>query len=68
MVERSWAHIERVRSDAARLESEGRLRLANLAEPIFEALANGEMTLDMAKAYASTDDQAKQCLALAEIS
>nr|WP_317893920.1 ParB/RepB/Spo0J family partition protein [uncultured Sphingomonas sp.] len=39
---------------------EGRLRLANLAEPIFEALANGEMTLDMAKAYGSTEDRAKQ--------
>ena len=39
---------------------EGRLRLAGLAEPVFEALAKGEMTLDMAKAYASTDDQAKQ--------
>ncbi|MEM6409945.1 MAG: ParB/RepB/Spo0J family partition protein [Pseudomonadota bacterium] len=34
---------------------EGRLRLANLAEPIFEALAEGEMTLDVAKAYAATD-------------
>ncbi|HBV13676.1 MAG TPA: chromosome partitioning protein ParB, partial [Brevundimonas sp.] len=31
---------------------EGRLRLANLAEPIFEALKSGAMTLDMAKAYA----------------
>ncbi len=39
---------------------DGRLRLANLAEPVFEALANGDMTLDMAKAYASTDDTAKQ--------
>lgn len=39
---------------------EGRLRLAGLADPVFEALAKGEMTLDMAKAYASTDDQAKQ--------
>ena len=39
---------------------EGRLRLANLAEPVFEALANGEITLDMAKAYGSTEDRAKQ--------
>ena len=39
---------------------EGRLRLAALADPVFESLAKGEMTLDMAKAYASTDDQAKQ--------
>ena len=39
---------------------DGRLRLANLAEPVFEALANGDMTLDMAKAYASTEDTAKQ--------
>ena len=30
---------------------EGRLRLANLAEPIFEALAKGDVTLDIAKAY-----------------
>ncbi|MEM7687451.1 MAG: ParB/RepB/Spo0J family partition protein [Pseudomonadota bacterium] len=34
---------------------EGRLRLANLAEPIFEALEAGDITLDLAKAYASTD-------------
>ncbi|MCB2064561.1 MAG: ParB/RepB/Spo0J family partition protein, partial [Novosphingobium sp.] len=30
---------------------EGRLRLANLAQPVFEALAAGEITLDIAKAY-----------------
>ena len=34
---------------------DGRLRLANLAEPIFQALAEGDITLDLAKAYASTD-------------
>ena len=34
---------------------EGRLRLANLAEPIFEALAKGDVTLEIAKAYAATD-------------
>lgn len=39
---------------------EGRLRLATLAEPIFDALAEGEITLDIAKAYASTENQAKQ--------
>ncbi len=39
---------------------EGRLRLANLAEPIFEALSEGRITLEMAKAYGSTEDQAKQ--------
>ena len=39
---------------------EGRLRLAGLADPVFEALAKGDMTLDMAKAYASTDDHTKQ--------
>ena len=39
---------------------EGRLRLAGLAEPVFEALAEGRITLDMAKAYATTDDQTKQ--------
>lgn len=39
---------------------EGRLRLASLAEPIFDALAAGELTLDMAKAYASTESHEKQ--------
>ena len=39
---------------------EGRLRLAGLADPVFEALAEGRITLDMAKAYATTGDQAKQ--------
>jgi len=37
-----------------------RLRLANLADPIFNALAEGKITLDVATAYAATDDQAKQ--------
>ncbi|MEP9404285.1 ParB/RepB/Spo0J family partition protein [Sphingomonas sp. VNH70] len=39
---------------------EGRLRLAGLAEPIFDALANGTITLDMAKAYASTASHERQ--------
>ncbi|MEE4539767.1 MAG: ParB/RepB/Spo0J family partition protein [Erythrobacter sp.] len=39
---------------------EGRLRLANLAEPIFAALAAGEITLDVAKAYAATDQHEVQ--------
>jgi ParB family chromosome partitioning protein len=38
----------------------GRLRLANLAEPVFEALRSGEITLDIAKAYASTADTERQ--------
>jgi len=41
---------------------EGRLRLAALAEPIFAALSAGEITLDVAKAYASTESQEKQLL------
>lgn len=41
---------------------EGRLRLASLAEPIFAALSAGEITLDVAKAYASTENQEKQLL------
>ncbi|WP_010339700.1 ParB/RepB/Spo0J family partition protein [Sphingobium yanoikuyae] len=41
---------------------EGRLRLASLAEPIFEALSKGEITLDVAKAYASTENREKQLL------
>ncbi|WP_263588877.1 ParB/RepB/Spo0J family partition protein [Sphingopyxis sp. GC21] len=38
----------------------GRLRLANLATPVFEALARGEITLDIAKAYAKTSDTVRQ--------
>src|SRR3546814_1233319 len=41
---------------------EGRLQLATLAEPIFEALSEGTITLDVAKAYASTENQEKQLL------
>jgi ParB family chromosome partitioning protein len=41
---------------------EGRLRLASLAEPIFEALSKGDITLDIAKAYASTESHEKQLL------
>ncbi|SEJ91949.1 chromosome partitioning protein, ParB family [Sphingobium sp. AP50] len=37
-----------------------RLRLADLAEPIFEALRNGEITLDIAVAYTSNCDRTKQ--------
>ncbi|QGN54086.1 ParB/RepB/Spo0J family partition protein [Novosphingobium sp. Gsoil 351] len=39
---------------------EGRLRLANLALVVFEALGAGEITLDAAKAYAATSDQERQ--------
>ena len=38
----------------------GRLRLAGLAEPVFEALRSGEITLDVAMAYASTSDTERQ--------
>ncbi len=36
---------------------EGRLRLAQLASVVFEALAAGEITLDLAKAFGATSDQ-----------
>ena len=35
------------------------LRLADLAEPIFEALAAGKISYEMAKAYGSTADKAR---------
>jgi ParB family chromosome partitioning protein len=38
----------------------GRLRLANLAEPVFEALRFGDITLDVASAYASISDTDRQ--------
>lgn len=47
---------------------EGRLRLASLAPVIFEALGAGEITLDMAKAYGATSDQAIQTRVFEEIS
>lgn len=40
----------------------GRLRLSGLAEPVFDALAAGEITLDVAKAYASTSDIDRQAV------
>lgn len=46
---------------------EGRLRLASLAPVIFEALAAGEITLDMAKAYGATSDQAIQARVYDEV-
>ena len=39
---------------------EGRLRLAALAPIVFEALGRGDITLDVAKAYATTPDQERQ--------
>ena len=38
----------------------GRLRLASLAEPIFDALSAGDITLDVAMAYASVSDTERQ--------
>jgi len=39
---------------------EGRLRLAHLAPVVFEALGAGEISLDVAKAYAATPDAERQ--------
>lgn len=38
----------------------GRLRLANLADPVFAALRALEITIDVAKAYGSTADKERQ--------
>ena len=46
---------------------EGRLRLATLAPVVFDALAAGEITLDMAKAYGATSDQQIQARVFTEI-
>jgi ParB family chromosome partitioning protein len=45
----------------------GRLRLANLAQPIFEALRAGEITLEVAKAYAATADTDRQAKVFGEL-
>ena len=46
---------------------EGRLRLASLAPAIFEALGAGEISLDVAKAYAATPDQERQAYVFEQI-
>ncbi|MBC2668204.1 ParB/RepB/Spo0J family partition protein [Novosphingobium piscinae] len=46
---------------------EGRLRLANLAPVVFEALAAGEITLDLAKAFGATSDQEIQARVFEQI-
>ena len=47
---------------------EGRLRLATLAPVVFEALAAGEITLDIAKAYGATSDQEIQARVFEQVS
>ncbi|MBB3862952.1 ParB family chromosome partitioning protein [Novosphingobium hassiacum] len=47
---------------------EGRLRLAKLAPVVFEALAGGEITLDLAKAYGATSDQTIQAQVFEQVS
>lgn len=46
---------------------EGRLRLAALAPCVFEALAEGTITLDMAKAYGAVTDTDRQAHVYAEL-
>jgi ParB family chromosome partitioning protein len=47
---------------------EGRLRLASLAPVVFDALGAGEITLDLAKAYAATPDQERQAFVFEQVS
>lgn len=47
---------------------EGRLRLATLAPVVFEALASGEITLDIAKAFGATLDQEIQTRVFEQVS
>lgn len=46
---------------------QGRLRLANLAEPVFNALRDGTITLDVAIAYASSSSQDRQAAVFAQL-
>lgn len=46
---------------------DGRLRLANLAEPVFDALRKGEITIDVAMAYAHTSDTDRQAKVFAQM-
>lgn len=45
----------------------GRLRLAGLADPVFDALADGSITLDVAKAYGSITDTVRQAAVFEEL-
>lgn len=45
----------------------GRLRLANLAEPVFEALRDEQITIEVATAYASTSDTDRQASVFARM-
>ena len=47
---------------------EGRLRLAALAPIVFEALGAGEISLDVAKAYAATPDRERQAYVFEQVS
>jgi ParB family chromosome partitioning protein len=47
---------------------EGRLRLATLAPVVFEALASGEITLDIAKAFGATSDKEIQARVFEQVS
>ena len=47
---------------------EGRLRLAGLAPVVFEALGAGEISLDVAKAYAATPDRDRQAYVFDQVS
>ncbi|HEY7810927.1 MAG TPA: ParB/RepB/Spo0J family partition protein [Allosphingosinicella sp.] len=47
---------------------EGRLRLAGLAPVVFEALGAGEISLDVAKAYAATPDHERQAYVFEQMS
>lgn len=69
MIEKEGKTVEQVakRLGLAKRFVEGRLRLANLAEPIFEALRAEEITLDIAMAYGSTSDTARQAAVFAQM-
>lgn len=62
MIEKEGKSVEQVakRLGLTKRFVEGRLRLANLADPIFEALRTEDITLDIAMAYASTSDTTRQ--------
>ncbi|MCG2841242.1 ParB N-terminal domain-containing protein [Sandaracinobacter sp. RS1-74] len=46
---------------------EGRLRLADLAPPVFEALRNGEIGIEIAQAYARTSNRERQARVFEEL-
>src|SRR3546814_17506143 len=62
MIEKEYTTAAQVAAPLGKTERffRGRFRLADLHETVFDTLRKGEITLEIAKAYGSTSDTARQ--------